>query len=51
MLSIAARSKGAPTWVRQATIAFDGAAYGRSVSNFGDTDNVLTLCTDAASRL
>jgi hypothetical protein len=42
MLSIAARSKGAQTWVRQATIVFRFAADGRGASKIGD-DNALTL--------
>jgi len=41
MSSIAARSKGAQTWVRQATIAFRSAADGRGLSISGD-DDLLT---------
>jgi len=42
MLSIAARSKGAQTWVRQATIVFGFAVHGRGLSICGD-GNALTL--------
>jgi hypothetical protein len=42
MLSIAASSKGAQNWVRQAVIAFASFNDGRSLSKSGD-GNVLTL--------